>query len=1023
MEFTGQVSEKNLRVRGCSVTGHLALHFFLICALLFWEAGITAEAAASTNAPTYIMRVWQAENGLPQNKVTAVVQTRDGYLWVGTYSGLARFDGIRFTVFTDKNTPEMHSSQVSCLFEAPDGTLWIGCANGEVTTYKAGKFQTVEVRAAWIAGKISRITTDEIGDVWLLNDRGLLARIRDGLVLAPQAGVASKLLSFTRSADGTVWVARDGLLSMLKNGLIHVFPGDAGLTNSYVQGIGASRDGGLWVANDGHVRKWKDDKWIRDLGAAPWGLAPLTCLVETRNGSLLAGTSRSGFFVLFPDTGEKPINIDCLNGSQTDWIQWIVSLMEDREGNLWAGTGGNGLIELRPSCIQTISPPDRWYGRAVLTVCPGRDNKLWVGTDGAGLYRFQNGGWNNFGYTNGIGNSYVWSVAEDSAGNLWVGTWGAGLFVRDGDHFKVAPGTASISSPMPALLCGRDGSLWVGSTTGLLHYQNGKTRWFTEAAAKSLRDVRAIAEDTNGAVWFGMAVTGLACLENGRIQQFRKADGLSSDAIECLHFDEGGALWIGTFGGGLCRFQKGHFSVIDQEQGLPNSVIGDIEDDGNGFFWMSSHGGIIRASKVALNECADGITKRVSCLSFGVYDGLPTIECTEGLQPAGCKTPDGRLWFPTSKGLVVVNPNDVRINPVPPPMALEEILVDGETVTNTASPWRIPPGRNRFEFHYTGLSYVVPEKVRFQYWMEGLEKDWVDAGTKRAANYSFLPPGDYIFHVRACNNDGVWNEAGVSLAFTVLPHFWQTWWFRSLAGLMLVAVASGTMWYDMRRRMRLRLEKLERQQAVARERIRIAKDIHDDLGASLTYITMLSESANDEPIISPTNLARIHGTARELTRSMDEIVWAVNPKHDTVDSLAAYLTRFAHGFLSAASIRCRFDMPMRGEDWPLSAEMRHNIFLAFKETLHNVICHAAATEVCVSLKMDVKKIVLTVTDDGRGFAMAGKQADSPQKPDRIFQGEGLANIRRRLAEVRGECDIQSELGKGTTVKITVPVQA
>jgi signal transduction histidine kinase/ligand-binding sensor domain-containing protein len=1004
------------------MAGRLASHLFSICALLLWEAGVPAEAAASTNAPNYIMRVWQAENGLPQNKVTAVVQTRDGYLWVGTYSGLARFDGIRFTVFTDKNTPEMHGSHVSCLFEAPDGTLWIGSADGEVTIYKAGRFQTVEIHAAWIAGKISRITTDETGDVWLLNETGLLARIRDGLVLTPQTGVASKLLSLARSTDGTVWVARDGLLSALKNGQIHAFHGDAGLTNSYVQGIGASRDGGLWVANDGRIRKWKDNKWIQDLGAAPWGFSPLTCLVETRNGALLAGTSRTGFFVLFPGTEVKPINIDRLNGSQTDWIQWIVSLMEDREGNLWAGTGGNGLIELCPSSIQTISPPDRWRGRAVLSVCPGRDNKLWVGTDGGGLYRFQDGGWSNFGYTNGIGNSYVWSVAEDLAGNLWVGTWGAGLFLRDGDRFKVAPGTEKISSPIPALLCGRDDSLWAGSTTGLLHYQNGKIQWFTESDGKSLRDVRAVAEDSNGAVWFGMAATGLACLENGRIRQFRKVDGLSSDAIECLHFDEGGALWIGTFGGGLCRFKTGHFSVIDQEQGLPNSVIGDIEDDGNGFFWMSSHGGIIRASKVGLNECADGMTKRVACLSFGVNDGLPTIECTEGLQPAGCKTPDGRLWFPTSKGLVVVNPNEVRINHLPPSMALEEVLVDGETATNTASPWRIQPGQNRFEFHYTGLSYIAPEKVQFQYWMEGLEKDWEDAGTKRAADYSFLPPRDYVFHVRACNNDGVWNQTGVSLAFTVLPHFWQTWWFRALTGLMLMAVASGTMWYDTRRRMRLRLEKLERQQAVERERVRIAKDIHDDLGASLTYITMLSESASDKPVVSPTNLARIHGTARELTRSMDEIVWAVNPKHDTLDSLAAYLTRFAHDFLSAASIRCRFDMPVRVENWPLSAEMRHNIFLAFKESMHNVICHAAASEVCVSLKIEVKKIVLTVTDDGCGFDMARSQVDSPLKPDRISQGEGLVNIRRRLAEVHGECDIQTAPGKGTTVKITVPVQ-
>jgi ligand-binding sensor domain-containing protein/signal transduction histidine kinase len=966
------------------------------------------------------MRVWQVEEGLPQNTVTSVVQTRDGYLWIGTYSGLTRFDGVRFVVFDDKNTPEFHDRRITSLFESSDGTLWIGHENGQVTTYKTGKFRAVNTRAASSRSKIHSISTDEAGDVWLLNESGLLTRLRDGQTLSPQAG-NSKFLNLAHSTNGIIWVARDGCLSVLVHDQLRIIPLGEPITNSYVQGVCPSRDGGLWVSSNGRIRKWKDGQWIQDLGAAPWDMMPLGSLIETSGGTLVAATPNTGIFLLFPGTGKPPLHFTQFGGIEADRI---LSLTEDREGNLWIGTGGAGLIEMRQSNIQVVTPPDNWRGHPVLSVCSGQKGELWIGTEGAGLYRLKNSQWTNFSFTNFAGNSYVWSAVEDSRGQLWVGTWGAGLFQRHDDHFEKAPGLERITVPMPALLASPDGGLWIGTSAGLAYYLSGETNWFAGTAGESMRDVRTIAEDGKGSVWFGTDGNGLGCLENGHIRQFRQTDGLSSDYIECLHFDADGALWIGTFSGGLCRLKQGHFSVIDREQGLPNSAIGDIEDDGNGFFWMSSHGGIIRASKAELNDCADGKIKEIRCLTYGINDGLPTIECSQGFQPAGCKTPDGRLWFPTSKGLVVVNPKEVMINHLPPPMAMEELLVDGERFTNSTLPIKIPPGHNRFEFHYTGLSFISPEKVSFKYRMEGLENNWVDAGAKRVANYNFIPPGNYTFHVIACNKDGVWNETGVSLPFALSPHFWQTLWFRLLGVLTTVTFACSLVWFDTRRRMSRRLEKVERQQAIERERARIAKDIHDDLGASLTRITMLSQSVRDEtpiPGYVSSNLKRIHGTARELTRSMDEIVWAVNPRHDTLDSLASYLSQFAHDFLSAANIQCRLEMPLQLPAWSLTAEVRHNLFLAFKETLHNIVSHAAASQVRVILKLESNKIVLIMTDNGSGFDVGDPHSKLAKKPDRFLQGEGLANIYKRLKEIKGECEIKSSPGQGTTVKFTVPV--
>jgi len=979
---------------------------------------------ALATVPNYFTRVWQVEQGLPQNKVTAVVQTRDGYLWVGTYNGLARFDGVRFTVFNDNNTPELRSSRITSLFETADGTLWIGAESGDVSQYKDGHFAAVPLRANWSGGKIYSISSDEAGDVWLMNETGELARLRDGQVLNPTAGVIAKVVTQTRSANGQIWVDREGRVSLLKQGQLQPvgFAATTPQTYPYIQGIAASRDGGLWVACNGGIRKWKDDQWVADLGVAPWGWDVVANFAETSAGVLAAGTSGEGLWLFFTDRPNTPaLHLDRTNRLPSDWV---ISLWEDREKNLWCGTG-SGLVVVRPNNLETISPPDNWKSRPVLSVLPAPDGALWVGTEGAGLYRLQNGGWTNFDWAQSIRNPYVWSLAADGAGKIWAGTWGGGLFTQQDDSFDFATGFEDFRVPIPALLFVRD-ELWIGTTVGVLRYKDGKMERFSEIAGKPLGDVRAIAQDKSGALWLGTAGGGLVRGENGNFRRFKKSVGLSSDFIECLYLADDGALWVGTFGGGLNRLKGGKFSVINHKQGLPNGVIGHIESDGRGYFWMSSYGGILRASEKDLNRCADGELAEVSFLNYGINDGLPTLECSEGLQSAGGKTADGRLWFPTAKGLVAVDPTGVTINPLPPPVRIEEMLLDDKEFAdgNDSEPLRVPPGRHRFQYDYTGLSFVAPEKVRFKCRLNNFETEWADVGSKRVATYNYIPPGKYSFQVTACNNDGVWNETGASLNFEVLPYFWQTTWFHVLAGLMTVLAASGAVWFDTRRRMRRRLEQAEHQRDIERERTRIAKDIHDDLGASLTRIVMLSQSYRGEvqlPESVTKNLDRIFATARELTRAMDEIVWAVNPRHDRLDSLASYLNRFAYEYLSAAEIRCRLNLPLYLPPLQVSAEVRHNLFLAFKESLHNIVKHAAADEVGVELKLQTALLVLHVADNGRGFDTA-TPVDDRAIAGRIACGNGLDNMRRRLVEIGGSCEILSGPGRGTTVTFTVPLR-
>jgi signal transduction histidine kinase/ligand-binding sensor domain-containing protein len=988
---------------------------YSLAALLCLAAEMVRAQQVSTS-PHYTVQRWEAgaaEDGLPQNTVTAIIQTRDCYLWIGTYSGLARFDGLRFTVFDNNKTPGLASSRVTSLFEADDGTLWIGHEGGEVSSYRQGQFQAAKMTANWSGGKIQELATDAAGDVWLLNGDGLLARLRDGLVLTPESGDAARVVQLTRSRSGKIWVGRNGRISELRGGRLIPLPFTEAWTNRYVTGIGVSRDDGLWVIAGEQARKWKDPVWGEELGGVPWPYKPFLKVIETQSGALAVSSSDIGL-ALIRGGNEPPLVFNRTNGFPSDWV---TALCEDREGNLWVGTGGAGLAVLRRGVLQTVTAPDEWLGRAVLSVYPGHDGSLWIGTEGAGLYQLREDHWKRFGEEAGINAPYVWSVIEDARDRLWIGTWNGGLLARQGDRFAIAPGMETMTEPVTALLRAHEGGLWLGTGAGLMRHDAGKCQWPGQGENSTRGDVRTIAEARDGTVWFGTSGRGLGRLKDGQVQWFHKANGLASEYIGSLYFEDDDTLWIGTLGGGLNRFKHDRFTSIGVEQGLPNGFISHIEDDGLGFFWMSSHNGLIRVAKSALNAGADGATQDVHFRTYGLSDGLPTLKCSSGLQAAGCKTADGRLWFSTSRGLVAVTPGNVRTNLLPPPVVVEQMLLDEKPVpftNNAALPLRIPPGRHRIDFQYSGLSFIASERIQFKHRLENWENDWVNSGVKRAVNYSYLPPGDYAFEVSARNNDGVWSEHQARIGFTILPFFWQTLWFRGAAGMVLVAGAAGIVWFYTRRRMRRKLEQLERQRAIENERARIAKDIHDDLGSTLTRITMLSDPARGavEEIPSTVgDLNQIHTTARELTRSMDEIVWAINPQHDTVESLIAYLENFAQDFLGTARVRCRLDVPLQFPVLALTAEARHNLFLAFKEALHNVVKHSGATEVRIIAGLNPTEFTLMLEDNGGGFSLA--------EAGRKGFGNGLANMRRRLRKIGGQCEIEPIPGKGTKVTFIV----
>lgn len=1009
--------------------------FLPSCALLLCLIGgvlelrpALAASADSVFGPTYAYDIWQVEEGWVPTAVSSIVQTHDGYIWLGTYQGLLRFDGVNFTSFDSTRTPGLQNSRITALFEDAHDTLWIGHETGELTRLHDGVFTPVNLGSKWSGGEIRSIATDANEDAWIMTKDGLLARVRDGLTTQPPQGLApNSKLALSRGLDGRIWVGVNGAVTSLENDRLNRFRFTDPAPSDYFDGVAASRDGGLWAVGNGRVRKWLEGRWKLDLGDCPWKQGFVTVLLETRAGGLLVGTLNDGLYLLNP--GAEPLHYTRANGLTHDWVR---SLAEDHEGNIWLGTGA-GLNVLRPRKVKMLDAPDHWAGRAVLSFSIGKDGSAWISTEGAGVYHYDNGFWSTYREANGLSSLYVWSALQTSRDELLVGTWGGGLFMRQGDGFVTPPAVTNLTAPIICQMESHDGAVWIGTTLGIYRYQGGTLARVAGKDELTLPDVRAMAESSDGSLWFGLSGGGLARLKDGAWKQFRKRDGLNSDFIQALYADADGSLWIGSSDNGLGRWKHGRFSVIGAEQGLPASVICQIIDDGSGHLWLGTHGGIFRMNKQELSQCADGSTPTVPCRGYGKAEGLTSLVCSGG-QPSAARTPQGLLWFATAKGIAMIDPANVSFNTVPPPVVIEGLLADGQPqIFRSAQPTRgapaappsatIAPGRQRFEIRFTGLSFAAPDKVRFKYKLEPLEPEWVSAGVQRSAHYSYLRPGTYTFRVKACNNDEVWNENGAVVEFTVLPLLYQTWWFQAgLLGVGAAAVGLGVLSWQ-RRRLRHKLEQLERQRALERERARIARDIHDDLGASLTRITLLSQSARSELDGQPqaaSEVDQIYQTARELTRAMDEIVWAVNPRHDTLDSLVTYLGRYAQNYLSTASVRCRLEVPLNLPAWAVTAEVRHNVFLVFKESLHNVLKHAAATEVRISLEVQADGFILAVADNGRGFdARTLPQRRPGAEGPRLAGGNGLLNMLKRAEEIGARCEWTTAPGEGTRVKMTV----
>lgn len=995
--------------------------------LLLGVSGCDLSAASSTvprQASPYTIDVWDREDGLPQNSVIAMTQTRDGYLWLGTLDGLARFDGIRFTPFNEVNTPGLGSSRIVHLFEDSKTNLWIGTETAGVAVIRKGQVQSLDIGRGSREGRLVSACEDSNGAVWLYTADGQLCRYRNGQVDVWKFG-ADDFSSFRAVVDeksGPMWVGMDwGLYGM--GSTTPSNPRDLPLEQvlpamNKLDFVLASARGGYWRLAGGRVEHWRTNRLEPDLGPYPWtSNARVSSACEDREGNLIVGTLNEGVFWYGPDG--KATQISTAQGLSHDGV---LSVCVDREGCLWVGTDGGGLNRVKRKVFSVAQASRGWV---VQSVSADSQGGLWMGFNASWATYWNRDVVRDYGPEQGWMN--VWSVFVDRSERVWTGTlrgglWRLGEFQLRTNRFQLVPGSEIADQDIFAIHQDRKGVLWAGTQGGLARWDEHVWKVvFTTRDGLPANDVRALADDAEGNLWIGTG-KGLGRLREGQFTSYRKqASGLPSDDISSLFVDRAGALWVGTRGSGLVRFRDGKWTCYTTSDGLAGNSIAYLIEDDQGCLWIGSNAGLTRVPN------SGGLPNFAAGRVYGKPDGLPTRECTQGSQPAACRTRDGRLWFPTIKGLVSVNPEQIRPNTNPPPVMIESVLVQGQEqntnplCSDCLQTVTVPPGKERLEIQFTSLNLAAPDRARFKYQLAGHEAGWTEvpaapAGRAPVARYPSLPPRQYRFHVTACNEDGVWNEAGRELAVVVLPQFWQTWWFRGAILVCLLGCLVAAVYYVSTQKLQRQLERLRHQEALERERARIARDIHDQVGASLTQVSLLGElleSDKESPGEVEAHARQISQTARETTRALDEIVWTVNPSNDTLDGLITYVCKYAQEYFAVAGLQYRLDVPAQLPSATISPEVRHNVFLAAKEAITNVVRHAHASSVWVRLRVEPAAFVLEIEDNGRGLAGMDEKAARSRN--------GLGNMRKRMEDIGGSFVMGSGSGGGTRVRLTAPL--
>ncbi len=943
-------------------------------------------------------RVWLTENGLPQNTVHSIVQTKDGYVWVATEEGLARFDGLEFTVFDKQNTTALRSNDIRVLVADRQGALWIGTADGLVRLMDA-KFTAFTTQDGLPSNVIDALALGQDDLLWVATNAGVV-RFSHNLFSVQSELPGNGVRALFADRDGALWIGSSDGVACYQNGAVTKYTTQDGLASNTVLSIDQDRDG-MWVGTTDGLSEFKGGRFLTYTTRDGLPNNRIVSLFADREGSVWIGTAgglsrfADKHFSSFP-AGDGPAN------------EIILSVLEDREGSLWIGTESAGLVMLNDKKFTTYTSKEGLGNDLVKSIYEDRKHNIWIGTNGGGLNLLKDGKFTSYTTADGLSSNVVLALAGDNDGDLWVGTPDGLNRFRDG-KFKTFTSAEGLANDfVRSIYADRAGNLWIGTRGGLTRLRGERFDIFTMANGLPDDFVGTIDEDGQGNIWIG-TLGGLSKFKDEKFTTYTTKDGLSSNVVISLHEDTDGALWIGTSGGGFNRLKQGKFTTYSTRNGLPDDVVyGMLEDRKNGL-WVSSNKGIFRVDRKDLDDFASGAIASVSPVLYGSADGMITRECSGGGHPADWRSADGRLWFSTIKGLAMIDPEKIRLNDQPPPVAIEQIRVDDESIA-PAQRIELAPGKSRLDFYYTALSFVAPEKVKFKYKLEGFDSDWVDGGTRRVAYYTNLRPGRYKFQVIASNNDGLWSPTGAAFDLYLKPHFYQTYWFYALCTLVFGILA----WHLYR----LRLKRIEAQfVAVLGERNRIAREIHDNLAQELLGISVqlevVARTMPPSAEVARTHLDRVRMLVRHGIAEARRYVWDLRSQALDKNDLPSALSETARRLTTDTAVVAQVEVS--GTFRPLSPLIEGNLLRIGQEAINNAVRHARARNILVILTFDPARVQLSVRDDGDGF--------DRQELNGEGKHFGLVGMEERAVQIGASLKINSRTGEGTEVLVEVPIGA